>query len=107
MPEQISDPADFIAGVPPELSACIRTCGKRNYRERYQSAQEASRSLDTIAVIDSREKTTVTGQNMSSLYLFYNDEQKSQVTSLLEEFSERLKAEDIRFRLADFDNFLN
>ncbi len=105
--EDIPDPADFIAGVPPELSACIRTCGKRNYRERYQSAQEASRSLDTIAVIDSREKTTVTGQNMSSLYLFYNDEQKSQVTSLLEEFSERLKAEDIRFRLADFDNFLN
>ena len=103
--EEIPDPADLIADVPAELSACIRKCCRRNHLERYQSAVEASQALDMLAAESSKQARA--NQNMSSLYLFYDDEQKTAVTELLEEFSERAKAEGIHFRLADFDNYLN
>ncbi len=103
--EEIPDPADFFEGVPPELSACIRKCCRRNHLQRYQSAVEASRALDMLAA-ETRAQVRAR-QNMSSLYLFYDDEQKIAVTALLEAFSERAKAEGIGFRLADFDNYLN
>jgi serine/threonine protein kinase len=101
---ELPDPADFIEGVPPELSATIRTCCKKDHKKRFQSASLASHSLDSL------ESTARTGcmakQNMSSLHLFYDDEQKSAVTTMLEEISEQAKANGVRFKLVDFDNFL-
>jgi tRNA A-37 threonylcarbamoyl transferase component Bud32 len=104
--EEIPDPADFIEGVPPELSTCIRKCCRRNHMERYQSATEAGHALDGLDVSGCREGKRAR-QNMSSLHLFYDDEQKATVTALLEDFSERAKAEGVIFQLADFDNYLN
>ena len=98
--QEIPDPAEFIDNVPPELSACIRRCCRRNHLERYQSAREASQALDSLAGDDRVEQ----GRNLSSLFLLYNDEQKAAVTSLLEEFSERARAQGIELRLADFEN---
>ncbi len=103
--EEIPDPADFIADIPAELSACIRKCCRRNHLQRYQTAVEAGQALD--ALVADTEQQPRARQNMSSLYLFYDDEQKTAVTELLEAFSERARAEGIRFRLADFDNYLN
>ncbi len=106
MQEEIPDPSDLIEDVPAQLASCIRTCCRRNHRQRYQSALEARHALDELAAADTKGHDR-TKQNMSSLYLFYDDEQKTAVTSLLEEFSDRAKDEGISLRLADFDNFLN
>lgn len=102
----LPDPAGFIEGVPGELSACIRRCGRRNQEQRYPSAEEAGRALDVLVPHGDNAQAHV-NRNMSTLYLFYDDDRKNQVTSLLEEFSERLKSAGVRFRLAEFDNFLN
>ncbi len=102
--ENIPDPADWIDNVPPQLSACIRKCCKRNHLERFQSADEASRALDNG--VFSKNPQTEAKQNMSSLYMFYTDDQKTALNALLEEFSERAKVEGIRLQLVDFDHFL-
>lgn len=103
--KDLPNPDDFMEGLPPELSACICTCGKRNHKERFQSAAEASKSLDSLA--PATQNRPMAKQNMSSMHLFYDDEQKAAVTKLLEDISEQARAQGIRFRLADFDNFLN
>ena len=102
--EDIPDPAAYIDNVPPQLSACIRKCGKRNHLERYQSADEASRALDDSAF--SKLPQTGMKQNMSALYMFYDDNRKTTFNALLEEFSEKAKAKGIRLQLVDFDHFL-
>ena len=102
--EEIPDPADFIENVPPILSECIRKCCRRNHLERYQSAEEASQALDGL--LQSETPAEPVKQNMSSLYMFYNDEQKSAVSTLLEEFSQRAKDEGIVLQLVDFEHVL-
>ncbi len=102
--EDIPDPADCIDNVPPQLSACIRKCCNRNHLERYQSADDASRALNNAAFFEAPQ--TNSKQNMSSLYMFYNDDQKTMLNALLDEFSEKAKTKGIRLQLVDFDHFL-
>ncbi len=102
--QDIPDPADWIDNVPPQLSTCIRKCCNRNHLERYQSADDASRALTSTAFFETPQ--TNSKQNMSALYMLYNDDQKSVLNALLEEFSERAKAAGIQLQLVDFDHFL-
>ncbi len=102
--EDIPDPAAYIDNVPPQLSACILKCGRRNHLERYQSADEARLALDGAAFPELPQ--TDMKQNMSALYMFYTDSRKTALNALLEEFSEKAKAKGIRLQLVDFDHFL-
>ena len=43
---------------------------------------------------------------MSSMYLFYDDEQRDEVTELLEEFAGKVRARGLRLKLAEFNQFL-
>jgi serine/threonine protein kinase len=104
--KDIPDPREFLPGVPDLLAEFIMTCCRRNPDERYQDAATALKVLKRLKEqsIDCVQPSVP--QNMSSLHLFYDDEQRGEVTELLEEFAQKVRAHGLRMKLAEFNQFL-
>ncbi len=102
----IPDPRDFVKNVPPLLAEFIMTCSRRNPEERYESADAALNVLKLLLKESIDCIQPAMPQNMSSIHIFYDDEQAKEVTVLLEEFAEKIKRQGLRLQLADFRHFL-
>lgn len=104
--KDIPDPREFVANTPPLLAEFIMTCCRRKSGERYHDAATALKVLMRLKEqsIDCLQPSVP--QNMSSLYLFYDDEQRVEVTELLEEFAHQARAHGLRMQLAEFNHFL-
>lgn len=82
------------------------TCCRRNADERYQDATTALKVLMRLKEQSIDCVQPAPPQNMSSLHLFYDDEQRAEVTELLEEFATKVRAHGLRLQLAEFNQFL-
>ena len=104
--KDIPDPREFVKTTPPLLAEFIMTCCRRNADERYHDAATALKVLTRLKEqsIDCVQPSVP--QNMSSLHLFYDDEQRAEVTQLLEEFANKVRAHGLRLKLAEFNQFL-
>lgn len=104
--KDIRDPRIFVNSTPPLLAEFIKTCCRRKADERYQDAETALKVLMRLKdqTIDCVQPSMP--RNMSSLYLFYSDEQRGEVTELLEEFALKIQAHGMSLQLAEFNQFL-
>lgn len=104
--KDIPDPREFASNTPPLLAEFIKTCCRRNADGRYQDAETAMKVLMRLKEQSIDCVQSPPPQNMSSLYLFYDDEQRGEVTELLEEFALKAQALGLRLQLAEFNQFL-
>ncbi len=102
----IPDPRDFVKNIPALLAEFIMRCCRRNPDERYSSAESALKVLKLLVKESIDCIPYEMPQNMSTLHIFYDDEQAMEVTRLLEEFAEKIKRQGLRLQLADFKHFL-
>ncbi len=102
----IPDPREYVKNIPSLLAEFIMTCCRRNSNGRYNDAATAMKVLTRLKEqsIDCVQPSVP--QNMSSLHLFYDDEQRGEVTELLEEFALKVRAHGLRMKLAEFNQFL-
>ncbi len=102
--KDIPDPREFVKETPPGLAEFIKTCCRRNPEERYKDADTALKVLERL---DNDKKGAhgrpVIPHNMVSLYLFHEDEQKEEVTRLLEEFADKVRTLGMSLKLVEFD----
>ncbi|MGA7277061.1 MAG: protein kinase [Desulfocapsaceae bacterium] len=102
--EDIPNPGDVRPGLQERLCSFIIKACARKQEERFQSVRDAMVELELIAEEMGLRESDVVRQHMSSLFLFYSEEQRSILSSLLEEFSQRASDSGIRMQLADFEN---
>jgi hypothetical protein len=102
--EDIPNPGDVRPGLQERLCSFIIKACARKQEERFQSVRDAMVELELIAEEMGLRESDVVRQHMSSLFLFYTEEQRSILSSLLEEFSQRASDSGIRMQLADFEN---
>ena len=104
--KDIPDPREFLPSIPPHLAEFIKTCCRRNPDKRYQDVETALKVLMRLKEQSMDCVQPSPPQNMSSLYLFYDDEQRGEVTEMLEEFALKAQALGLRLQLAEFNQFL-
>ncbi len=102
--EDIASPAAFRSGLPERLCQFIMKACSRKAKDRFQNVQEAITELEILAQEIGLHDIAVVRQHMSSLFLFYTEEQRAILAELLEEFSTRASQSGIRMQLADFEN---
>ncbi len=100
--KDIPDPREFIKETPPVLAEFIMTCCRRNPDERYPDVDTALKVLLHFYGKDEQVTRKNLPDNMVSLYLFHDDEQREEVTQLLEEFVGKVRSRGIGFKLAEF-----
>ncbi len=102
--EDIVSPAEFREDLPKRLCRFIMKACARKQEDRFQDVQEAMAELELLAQELGMNEAAVIRQHMSSLFLFYTEEQRTVLAALLEEFSARASESGIRLQLADFEN---
>ncbi|MEN8190664.1 MAG: protein kinase [Thermodesulfobacteriota bacterium] len=102
--EDIPYPGDLQKGLPTRLSDFIVKACARAPEDRFQSCKEAAEELERIADEMGLNPNRAEQHHMSSLFLFFTEQQRSALQDLLEEFSTRASESGIRMQLADFDN---
>ncbi|MBT8346693.1 MAG: protein kinase [Desulfofustis sp.] len=102
--EDIPDPAETIKDIPERLSRFIRKACAREKEERFQNVREAIAELEICAEEMGLFESEIVRRHMSSLFLFYTEEQRTILAELLDEFSDRAAQSGIRMQLADFEN---
>ena len=102
--EDIPDPVAVRDDLPPRLGRFIRRACARDKADRFQDVREAAAELELIAEEMGLHEADSTRHHMSSLFLFYTEKQRSVLSKLLEEFSEKAEQSGIRMQLADFEN---
>lgn len=99
--EDIPDPSALAPDLPAELRQFILKACMRDPAKRFQSMDEALNLL-----LPSARKGTaddrLAAQRMTSLFLFFHDEHRAELNSLLEEFSEKAKAQGVIVKAAEF-----
>ena len=88
--------------TPPALAEYIKTCCRRNPDERYPDAHTALKVLEKLYGEKRLTVRKTLPDNMVSLFLFHEDEQKDEVTKLLEEFVGKVGSKGIGLILAEF-----
>ena len=102
--EDIPDPVDLTADIPERLGRFIQKACARNKDDRFQNIKEAIAELEICADEMGLLESEIVRHHMSSLFLFYTEEQRSVLAELLDEFSDRAAQSGIRMQLADFEN---
>ena len=102
--EDIPDPRQVREDISENLSEFIIRACARDKEDRFQNAREAAAELELIAEEMGLRESEITRQHMSSLFLFYTEEQRTVLAELLDEFSSRAAESGIRMQLADFEN---
>ena len=102
--KDIPDPREFVKEIPDALAEFIMTCCRRNPSERYPDADSALKALEPLGNVKTDEPGRILlPRNMVSMYLFHDDDQKEEVTSLLEQFAEKVHRHGISMKLVEFD----
>ncbi len=102
--EDIPSPLEFNDGVPERLCQFIQKACAREKDDRYQNVKEAIAELTILAQELGLHQPAAVRQHMSSLFLFYTEDQRTILAELLEEFSSRASDSGVRMQLADFEN---
>jgi len=92
--EDIPDPGDIVSDLPVGLRRFILKACRRDPRERYQDVNEALEALRPLAKelgLTSKHDISLEKPKMSTLFLFYKDEQKLALNQLMEEFNAKAK----------------
>ena len=101
--QSIPDPLEKVTQINSYLYEFILDACKRDRLKRYQSIEDAMVKLESAAKelgvgsIDQVEAK----RNMSTLFLFYRDDQQLRLNKLLEDFSDKVKKEGIVLRATD------
>lgn len=102
--QSIPDPLEKVSHINTHLHEFILVACKRDRLKRYQSIEDAMVNLENAAnelgvgLINQLEAK----RKMSSLFLFYRDDQQLKLNKLLEDFSDKVKKEGIVLRATDF-----
>ena len=102
--EDIPNPAEYREGLPERLCSFIMKACARSQDDRFQNISEATLELELLAQELGLHKPPAVRLHMSSLFLFYTEDQRAILAELLEEFSLRARNSGIRMQLADFEN---
>ncbi len=102
--EDIISPAEIKEDLPERLCAFIMKACSREQDDRFLDVNEAITELELVAQEMGLHKDAVSSQHMSSLFLFYSEQQRAVLGKLLEEFSVRASESGISIQLADFKN---
>ncbi|WP_027367337.1 protein kinase domain-containing protein [Desulfocurvibacter africanus] len=97
--QDIPDPAERISDIPPALRAFILGCGRRDPARRLQTATEAGKALKSFFTGRPRDRRS---KEMLSLHLFYDEEQRHALNTLLEEFSGKARLLGVDLKSAMF-----
>jgi serine/threonine protein kinase len=102
--QDIPDPAEIVADIPPLLRDFIRKACARNPASRFQNIPEALDLLEPLAIRLglSLEGRTFNKRVISTLFLSYREDQQLELNRILEEFSERIKKLGVQLRVAEF-----
>lgn len=95
----IPDPAERIADIPEVLRAFILGCGRRDPARRFQTASEAGKALKPLLSGKPRRRRS---KEMLSLHLFYDEEQRHALNTLLDEFGGKARMLGIDLKTAVF-----
>ena len=102
--EDIPDPVTLREDLPERLGRFIRKACARDKVDRFQKVQEAAAELELIAEEMGLRTADSVRHHMSSLFLFYTESQRTMLSKLLEDFSDKAEKSGIRMQLADFEN---
>jgi serine/threonine protein kinase len=107
--QSIPDPLQKVPQINSHLHEFIINACERDPEKRYQCIEEVMENLENASEelgIESTNKSE-TKRRMSSLLLFYSDDQQLKLNRLLEEFSDKIKKEGIVLKATDFINLEN
>ncbi len=104
--QPIPDAALWVPEIPDELRSFIRKACSRQPDERYANVSQAMGELTPLAAELGLgiANAVVPRKKMSTLFLFYREDQELVLNRLLEAFSEQVKREGIVLKAADFEN---
>ena len=102
--EDIPDPKKIRGSLNERLGRFIMKACARAKEDRFQNIGEAVAELEKCAREMGLHESEVVRHHMSSLFLFYTEEQRTALSHLLDEFSARAEESGIRLQLADFEN---
>ncbi len=102
--KDIPDPADVVPHLPDELREFILKAGRCDPSRRYSDCGQALRVLDPILQRSglTHNHLTIEKQKMSTLFLVYDQKNQLALNRLVEEFSSKAQALDVKVKLADF-----
>lgn len=102
--EDIPDPRELEPNLPKDLARFIMKACAREPDNRHQTAEEARLELLRISRTLGLDEETdpLEPRKMTSLFLFYNNDKRSALTDLLEEFGERAQRLGIDIKVAEF-----
>ncbi len=101
--QSIPDPLERVSHINTHLHEFILVACKRDRLKRYQSIEDALADLEIAATelgVGSTNHIRAK-RKMSSLFLFYRDDQQLVLNKLLEDFSDKVKKEGIVLRATD------
>jgi serine/threonine protein kinase len=100
--KDIPDPREYAGEMPAVLAEFVMKCGARNPDQRYPDADAALGVLKKLQEEVDTSRRSFPVQHMVSLYLFHSDEQRDEVTALLEEFADKANARGLSVKFTEF-----
>ena len=101
--QDIPDPALKTPDLPEKLRSFILTAGRRDPQQRYQDMDEALEIIKPLASALAREPNRINLEKRrnTSILMSYEDDQKMEITRLLEEFGDKAKKLGIEFKMTE------
>ena len=101
--QDIPDPALKTPDLPEKLRSFILTAGRRDPQQRYQDMDEALEIIKPLASALVREPNRINleKRRKTSILMSYEDDQKMEITRLLEEFGDKAKKLGIEFKMTE------
>lgn len=102
--QEIPDPAVKVPNLPEPLRKFILTACRRDPAQRYPNMSAALEDLKPLAGRVEREPEPIdpSKQNMTTLFLEYNDSHQQELKRLLEEFRLKVNQLGVDFKTEDF-----
>lgn len=95
----------LVPDLPGPLVDFVQKLCRRNPEERFRDMTEALAELEPLynRLCRSESEAKVEERSMTTLFCFFNDEQRGEMHRLLDEFSVRAKDVGISLKIAEFD----
>ncbi len=100
----VPDPAEVVPQLPDELRSFILKAGRCDASRRYPNAEQAGQALKPLIQRSglTHHHLTIEKQKISTLFLVYDQQNQLALNRLVEEFSSKAQALDVKVKLADF-----
>ncbi len=104
--QPIPDPFDADPQIHTDLRDFILKACARNPQARYPTIQEAIAALEPLAYQHGllAKQAEIPTRKMSTMFLFYREDQQLLLNKLMEEFSAKVKQAGIVFKATDFED---